>query len=79
MSTDGMDSIQTDRLEGFLHLGFHGKDSAMRDSEDSMLVDCILGGQYDLNWCSVRCMRSALNQLLDDIESSVKIRSREDG
>lgn len=78
MSPDGMDSIHTDRLEGFLHLGFHGKDSAMRDSASLMIVDDIAGGQYDLQWCSVRCMRSALNQLLDEIELSIKAQSQTD-
>ncbi len=71
LSGDGQDSIHTERLKGFLHVGFHGRDSEMRDSGDFLLVDDVSYGQFDLNWCSIKCLRTALGQLLDDLETRI--------
>jgi hypothetical protein len=71
LSPDGHDSIETSRLQAFLHVGFHGVDSAMRDSSDVAVVEDLHGGQFDLNWCSIRCMREWLLSLLQRIEAEV--------
>lgn len=71
LSKDGQNSIHVDRLKGFLHFGFHGKDSEMRDSGDVNIADNVPDGQFDLQWCSIACMRAWLMQVLDELEASI--------
>jgi hypothetical protein len=68
LSADGQDSVESDRLQAFLHLGFHGRDSDIRDSADVSVVADLHGGQFDLQWCSVGCMREWLLGLLREVE-----------
>ena len=69
LSQDGQDSVDASRLQAFLHVGFHGLDSAVRDSSGVAVVEDLQGGQFDLNWCSIRCMREWLLSLLQRIET----------
>ena len=69
LSADGRDSIDTDRLQGFLNVGIHGRDPEMRDSSDITVVQELCGGQFDLTWCSVACLRKWLSDLLKQVES----------
>ncbi|MCO8120440.1 hypothetical protein NHH03_01730 [Stieleria sp. TO1_6] len=71
LSEDGQDSIHLDRLKGFLHIGFHGRAPDMRDSGDITIVDDIAGGQFDLSWCSLQCMRQWLVQLVDRVDAKI--------
>ena len=68
LSKDRSTSVHSDRLEGFLRMGFHGKDVEMRDSTDATIVSDLVGGQFDLQWCSVVCMRAWLVRLLIELE-----------
>jgi len=68
LSADRQDSVQSDRLLAFLNIGFHGRDSDMRDSSDVNVVADLHGGQFDLNWCSVKCMREWFLALLQEVE-----------
>ena len=72
LTKDRKDSIYSDRLEGFLHIGFHGEDVEMRDSTDAEIVSDVAGGQFDLQWCSVLCMRAWLMRLLNELESRLQ-------
>jgi hypothetical protein len=76
LSADGQDSIHTDRLQAFLNVGFHGVDSEMRDSSDIEVIADLHGGQFDLQWCSIACMRQWLNALLDQVERGILSRSK---
>ena len=69
LTEDGQDSLHPDRLQGFLHVGFHGTDTEMRDSSDVVVVRHLYGGQFDLQWCSIACMREWLLKLLQEVES----------
>lgn len=40
----------------------------MRDSADVEVVAELCGGQFDLQWCSVGCMRKWLMDLLGQVE-----------
>lgn len=71
LSKDQQNSLTHDRLEGFLHLGFHGRDADASGSADILVVDDVVGGQFDLHWCSVRCMRAWLTKLLDTLEADI--------
>ena len=70
LSADGEDSMGSDRLQAFLHVGFHGRNSDMRDSADVSVVAELHGGQFDLQWCSVGCMREWLLGVLRDVEAA---------
>ena len=72
LDKDRQNSIETDRLTAFLHIGFHGRESDMSDSSDEILVDELHGGQFDLQWCSIKCMREWLLKLLLEIESTIE-------
>lgn len=72
LSDDGQDSVETSRLRAFFHIGFHGSDTEMRDSSDVPVVEGLAGGQFDLSWCSVRCMREWLLGLLREVECRVQ-------
>ncbi len=77
LSEDGQDGIHTDRNRAFLSLGFHGRESDVRDSADVRVVDDLAGGQFDLNWCSVGCMRQWLLGVLDLVEREVTPKAHE--
>lgn len=77
LSAENETSNETERLQAFLSIGFHGKDSEMQDSTDATLVDDVIGGQFDLNWCSIACMRFWLNRLMDEMENRLP-RARSD-
>ena len=69
LSKNKKNSIDSDRLQGFLHVGIHGPDTEMRDSSDVVVVRHLYGGQFDLQWCSIACMREWLLKLLQEVES----------
>lgn len=71
LSKNEQNSLHSDRLRAHLLVGFHGKDPSMRDSGGVTIVDDLRGGQFDLNWCSIACMRQWLIKLLDEVEADV--------
>ncbi|WP_442511686.1 hypothetical protein SH528x_003396 [Novipirellula sp. SH528] len=73
LSKDLKNSLHSDRLQGFMHVGFHGKDPDMCDSVDANVVDDVIGGQFDLQWCSMACMRAWLMRLLDRLEARLEL------
>jgi hypothetical protein len=79
LSEDGCDSVQTNKLRGFLNLGYHGTDPDMTDSADAGVVDDLFGGQFDLKWCSVACMKKWLLDLLDEVERQASLGGRDQG
>ena len=68
LSKDEQDSLHTDRLRAFLEVGFHGSDPEIQESSGLTVVDDLHGGQFDLQWCSVACMRTWLLGLLAEVE-----------
>jgi hypothetical protein len=72
LTPDGQDSLHPDRLQAFLHVGVHGRDPDMDDSADIAVVADLHGGQFDLQSCSITCMRKWLLELLDEIESATR-------
>jgi len=73
LTADGQDSLHLDRLQAFMNVGFHGRDPDMRDSSDVTVVADLRGGQFDLQWCSVECMRQWLLGLLQQVEAAACI------
>ena len=72
LSKGAQNILRPDRLQGFLHVGFHGSDPEMRDSSDVVVVNGLHGGQFDLQWCSVDCMRKWFLKLLAEVERKVQ-------
>jgi hypothetical protein len=60
-------------MEGFCNIGYHGVRSDMGDSADYCVADGIKGGQLDIQFCSLACLRKWLGDIVDYLESeSVK-------
>lgn len=72
LSDDGQDSVDSDKLQAYLHVGIHGTDSEMRDSADIPIVMDLHGGQFYLAWCSVACMRNGLLDALNKLEAMLE-------
>jgi hypothetical protein len=55
-------------MEGFCHLGYHGVDPDMKDSADYTVGQGIKGGQSDIYFCSLGCLRKWLCDIVDYLE-----------
>ena len=69
LSQDEQDSIESNNLRAFLHIGIHGRDPEMRDSADIRVVRDLKGGQFDLQWCSIKCMREWFLGVFRELET----------
>ena len=55
-------------MEGFCHIGYHGVDPDMKDSADYCVAAGIRGGQLDIDFCSLRCLRKWFCDIVDFLE-----------
>ena len=55
-------------MEGFCHIGYHGVDTGVTDSADYCVADGIEGGQLDICFCSLACLRKWLCDIVDYVE-----------
>ena len=60
-------------MDGFLHLSWHGAHDGGegKDREIGAMVEIardVRGGQFDLYFCSPKCLRSYLNYCVDVLE-----------
>jgi len=67
----------SNEMEGFLHFSWHGAHDGGqgKDSEatgHTEIVKDVIGGQFDLYFCSTDCLRSFLNACIDDLEQKIK-------
>ena len=71
LDTKSLNSIHDSRHRAFMNVGFHGAASDMSDSADIEVVNDLPGGQFDLSFCSLPCLRSwfigIVNQLEEDL------------
>jgi hypothetical protein len=58
-------------MGAFLNIGFHGKLSDMSDSGDVKVVDDLDGGQFDLLFCSIACLRRFFGMIVDAVEKDI--------
>lgn len=69
--------LSEDVLEGFCRVGYHGADVEVRDSVDYCIGDSIKGGQLDISFCSLACIRTWFCHILDELERELeKCRSK---
>jgi len=58
-------------MEGFCHIGYHeahGADSDMSGSADYCVGDLIKGGQMEISFCSLACLRKWFSDIVDYLE-----------
>jgi hypothetical protein len=73
-----------DNMDGFLYLLWHGAHDAGEgtDREIGVIVDIardVRGGQFDIYFCSTKCLRSYLNFCVDELENKINAeRSEQD-
>jgi hypothetical protein len=67
MREDGRAGLASDRLRAFLSVGILD-DSRPAERTDIAVVENLQGGQFQLQWCSVACMRAWLLRLLGEVE-----------
>jgi hypothetical protein len=58
-------------MEGFCHMGYHGTDSSVTDSANYCVADGIKGGQLDIHFCSLACLKKWFCDIVDDLESQL--------
>ena len=57
MSRTGKSGGMSERLRGFMSLSFHGRPGECEVFTSIEVVDSAPFGQFDLNFCSLRCLR----------------------
>ena len=66
-----LNSIHDNRQRAFLNVGFHGVNPDMSDSADMEVVYDLPGGQFDLSFCSLACLRSWFLGIVDHLADVV--------
>jgi hypothetical protein len=66
-----LNSIHSDRQLAFMNIGFHGKSPDMSDSADAAIVSDLPGGQFDLSFCSLACLRGWFVDIVDRLEADI--------
>ncbi len=58
-------------MEAFFYVGYHGNKSDMSDSGGIEIVKDLNGGQFDLQLCSISCLRVFFALIIDAVEKSI--------
>lgn len=58
-------------MEAFCDIGYHGADSSVTDSANYSVADGIKGGQLDIHFCSLACLKNWFCDIVDDLESQL--------
>ena len=67
-----------DSMDGFLHMSWHGAhDGGIgKDKGIGAMIEIardVRGGQFDLYFCSTKCVRSYLNFCVDELERKLSV------
>ncbi len=73
VDTKGRPEIDPKRHLAFLSIGFHGADPDCRDCVSAHVVEDLEGGQFDIEFCSLGCMRAWVNAVLDRLDRQLEI------
>lgn len=63
--------INNSWMEGFCDIGFHGMQSDMSDSANYSVANDVAGGQMDIHFCSLKCMRAWFCGIIDGLEQEL--------
>jgi|LSQX01.2.fsa_nt_gb hypothetical protein len=58
-------------MEAFCDIGYHGVDSNVTDSANYCVADGIKGGQLDIHFCSLACLKKWFCDIVDHLESQL--------
>jgi hypothetical protein len=66
-----------DKMDGFLHLSWHGAHDGGLGEDKGIgarieIARDVRGGQFDLYFCSTKCLRSYLNFCVDELERKLR-------
>ncbi len=66
-----------DDLDGFLYIAFHGAHEGGLGKDKGIgamveLASGVRGGQFDLYFCSTKCLRGYLNFCVDELEEQIR-------
>ena len=67
-----------DKMEGFLYLSWHGAHDGGQGKDKGIgamieIARDVRGGQFDLYFCSTKCLRSYLNFCVDELERKLRL------
>ena len=70
-------SLQSDLLDGYLYLTWHGLHSDKQpegnyEYENLAIAKGVRGGQFELYFCSTKCVRSFFDHVVDSLEAKIK-------
>jgi hypothetical protein len=71
LDTPELNSIHDNRHRAFMNVGFHGVNPDMSDSADIEVVNDLPGGQFELSFCSLACLRSWFIGIIDQLENDL--------
>jgi len=60
-------------LEGFWYLSFHTSNTDCKDNAWLEIVRDLVGGQFDLQFCSTKCLRVFFAKILRDFENRIEL------
>lgn len=78
MTEDRRSGGPSDRLAGYLMTFMQKTIDGTFVEQQNMIVDNIRGGQFNIFWCSLACMRQSLNDIVDQLERQLKDRGEPD-
>lgn len=55
-------------MEGFLSVQYHSREDSENCGFNIDIVDQSKGGQFDIYFCSINCMKLFFNNLIDEFE-----------
>jgi hypothetical protein len=59
-------------MEAFCHIGYHGSDPNMTDSADYVVADDVAGGQLDIQFCSLACLKRWFCAIIDKLAKETR-------
>ena len=60
-----------EKMDGFLYFAWHDHDKTDDNHRMLKIADDVKGGQFDLYFCSTKCLREFLNHCVDELEKSI--------
>ncbi len=61
-------SMMSDKLEGFCHISYHPGEDSEENGFKVDIVEAAKCGQFDIYFCSINCMRTFFNTIVDTVE-----------
>lgn len=63
-------------MKAFCDIGYHGTDAGMTDAANYCVADGIKGGQLDIYFCSLACLKKWFCDIVDNLDSQLDRKRR---